>query len=80
MDIYTVSRHMKEQLDGGKYEPHEIVVALVAMAKSGHIKKKDIKTILLDIFPRGEALKALNVASHLIDKQLIDTILKEVNE
>lgn len=80
MNNYIISQQIKEQLKKGKYEPHEVVVALIAMAKEGHIKEKDIKPILLNILPKGEALKALTKANDIIDKTLIDNIITEVRK
>jgi hypothetical protein len=79
--IEAVTKELQNRFVAGEVKNYEIVVTLIAMSEAGRISQTDIKDMLYNVFfgnPKG-ITRALEVAKDIIDKDLIDTIVKEVN-
>lgn len=74
-----ITSYLKDGYKQGRYEPHEIVVALVVMVKDGQVKERHIKSILVEVFGRDldKMYKALNVARKIVDEEMINEIIKK---
>ncbi|WMT39303.1 hypothetical protein RE628_17780 [Paenibacillus sp. D2_2] len=78
----AVANHLRNKFISGETEGHEIVVALISMVKAERLLLEDVAPILLKVYfenPQG-VLVALEKAHSLIDDEMVDSIIREVNE
>ncbi|MEK5060984.1 MULTISPECIES: hypothetical protein [unclassified Paenibacillus] len=78
----AIAQHLRDRFVAGEVEGHEIVVALISMVKADRILLDDVAPILYTVYfgnPQG-VMVALEKAHTLIDEEMIDSIIKEVND
>ncbi len=78
--VKAITKELRGKYIAGETEGREVVIALVAMEQSGRISTADIRNVLLGVYYGNVngVLRALEEASHLIDKNMIDSIINEV--
>lgn len=79
--INYLKNYMKKKFIEG-YEGYEITIALLTLIKEEKIEEKDLLPILLYVYSgnRLGVYNALNKARALVDDNLIEDILKEVDD
>lgn len=78
--IEAIKNELQRKFIGGEVKGYEMVVALFSMEQMGKIKKTDIRDILMYVFMNNVkgVLRALDTAKEVMDKELIDAIIKDV--
>lgn len=74
-----ITNELRIKYHNQQLQDYEVVITLLAMAKAGKLKEKDINLILDSIF--GDpvlVLKALGRASKIADDSFLDSIIKMV--
>lgn len=77
MNTVNIGEYLKSKFEGKGLLDHEVVVAIIAMAEAGYITEAAIKPLLLEVFDGdvGKAFNGLRIASSIIDRDLMETIL-----
>ncbi len=79
--VKAITREMRKKFISGEAEGYEIVIALITMGQSGRLDTTGIRDVLLGVYygNLNGVLRALQSASHIVDKNMISSIMKEVN-
>jgi hypothetical protein len=80
LQVNAILGELRKKFIAGEVDGSEIVIALVAMEQSGKIDTTDIRSVLLGVYygNLSGVLRALHTASTLMDRKMIDGIIKEV--
>ena len=77
--VEAVAAELQKRYTDGEAEGMEIIVALVSMHKAGRLDNGDLKYILQHVFANDQAglLRSLQLAADVIDREMIDDIVRE---